>query len=536
VHITLKRAYVGATLRTKARTVGYLLLASTLGCAARVVNAPTLATVQTPYDVYGELFVRVQLSGMFPDSKAFADALPNEPPAQIVAEYRAEGSKPGFSLGTFVAEHFRLTPPVQPRRSNSDADVRDYIDRLWNELARGPDPPVPNSSKIALPYRYIVPGGRFTEIYYWDSYFSMLGLEASGRHDLTLAMLRNFAWLIDRYGYVPNGTRTYYLSRSQPPVFSLMVELVAERDGDAVYRTYLPELKREYAFWMEGESALAPHSAHRRVVRLRDGSLLNRYWDDRETPREEAYREDVATAHASTRPARDVYRNLRAGAESGWDFSSRWLADDGTLATIHTVDLLPPDLNSLLFLLESTIAKACGLVSDAACVSDMQARAAARKRSMWQQLWNPDVAAFTDYDWRTETKGRRVSAATLLPLYAKIGSAEQAAAIAQTIRSQLLLPNGLSPTPVRSGQQWDAPNGWAPLQWIAICGLRRYAEHALADQLTRRWVETNLAMFSQTGALLEKYDLDTHAGGAGGEYSLQEGFGWTNGVLRRLLE
>jgi alpha,alpha-trehalase len=524
-------------LRTRTRAIVYVLLASTVACGSWVFRPETVATVQTPYDTYGELFVRVQLSGMFPDSKVFADALPNEPPAQIVSEYRAECSKPGFNLNAFVAEHFSITPPVQtPRRSNRDADVRAYIDRLWNELAREPERPIPNSSKIALPYRYIVPGGRFTEIYYWDSYFSMLGLEASRRHDLTLAMLRNFAWLIDRYGYVPNGTRTYYLSRSQPPVFSLMVELVANRDGAAVYRTYLPELKREYEFWMSGASGLTPHSADRRVVRLGDGSLLNRYWDDRETPREEAYREDVATAHASTRPAREVYRNLRAAAESGWDFSSRWLLDDRTLATIHTTDLLPPDLNSLLYLLELTIAKACGLANDAACVTDMQARAASRKRSMSEHLWNADVAAFTDYDWRTEAKGRRVSAATLFPLYARVSSAEQAAAVAQTVRSQLLLPNGVSPSTVRSGQQWDAPNGWAPLQWIAISGLRRYAEQALADQLARRWVDTNLEVFAKTGTLVEKYDLDIHAGGAGGEYPLQEGFGWTNGVLRTLLE
>src|SRR4029078_11163085 len=151
----------------------------------------------------------------------------------------------------------------------------------------------------------------------------MLGLGQRGRHDLTVSMLDNFAWLIDQFGHVPNGNRSYYLSRSQPPFFAAMVALAAKRDGTATYRKSLPQLRREYEFWMEGERSLAPGAAHRRLVRLRDGTLLNRSWDDRDTPREEAYREDVATARESGRPAAEVYRDLRAAAESGWGFWAR---------------------------------------------------------------------------------------------------------------------------------------------------------------------------------------------------------------------
>ncbi len=181
--------------------------------------------------------------------------------------------------------------------------MRTHIDALWSVLERPPDPPQPNSSLLPLPYRYVVPGGRFREIYYWDSYFTMLGLEQSGRHDLVVEMVKNFAYLIDRFGHVPNGNRSYYLSRSQPPFFAAMIELLAQREGESVYATYLPELSREYEFWMDGAARLAPGSAYRRVVRLEDGTVLNRYWDDRETPREESYREDVETARLSTRPA-----------------------------------------------------------------------------------------------------------------------------------------------------------------------------------------------------------------------------------------
>ena len=184
--------------------------------------------------------------------------------------------------------------------------MREHIDALWKVLERKPEDQRPYSSRLALPHRYVVPGGRFNEIYYWDSYFTMLGLEESGRHDLTVSMLDNFAWLIDQFGHVPNGNRSYYLSRSQPPFFAAMVELAALRDGDATYRKYLPQLRREYEFWMEGAASLAPGSVHRRAVRLRDGTLLNRYWDDRDTPRDEAYREDVATARDSGRPPAEV--------------------------------------------------------------------------------------------------------------------------------------------------------------------------------------------------------------------------------------
>jgi alpha,alpha-trehalase len=181
----------------------------------------------------------------------------------------------------------------------------------------------PWSSLLALPQAYIVPGGRFSETYYWDSYFTMLGLAESGREDLLKCMADNFAWLIETYGHIPNGNRTYYLSRSQPPVFALMVELF-EEDGVRGAKRYLDHLKMEHAFWMDGAESLIPHQAYRHVVRMPDGSLLNRYWDDR-TRRGMNRGARTWRPPATGRPANEVYRDLRAGAASGWDYSSRWL-------------------------------------------------------------------------------------------------------------------------------------------------------------------------------------------------------------------
>jgi alpha,alpha-trehalase len=500
------------------------------------LRADTAAHIATPAELYGELFVRVQQESVFADSKTFVDAVPNRTPAQILQEYTRDSREAGFDLRAFVAERFDV-PKVGgvEYQTLRGQDVRQHIDRLWDVLTRKPSKDAMYSTRLPLPQQYVVPGGRFGEIYYWDSYFTMVGLEESGRHDLTSAMIDNFAYLIDQYGHIPNGNRSYYLSRSQPPFFAAMVELEAKSADEDVYARRLPQLQREYAFWMEGAQTLQPNEAHRRVVRLADGAVLNRYWDDRDTPREESYREDVATAQASQRPAAEVYRNLRAAAESGWDFSSRWFADGKTLATIRTIELVPVDLNSLLFQLETTIARGCEIIAQPSCAEDMQRRASDRKQAMGRYLWNDKEQAFTEYDWVKRVRVDQVTAATVYPLYFRVADKEQARAVAITVRERLLQPHGLATTAVPTGQQWDAPNGWAPLQWLAIAGFRHYGETSLAGVIAQRWVGKNLQVFQQTGKLVEKYDISSSGEGGGGEYPLQDGFGWTNGVLRKLL-
>jgi alpha,alpha-trehalase len=271
-------------------------------------------------------------------------------------------------------------PTVHPSLPGEPLET--YIARLWDVLSHQSDEMRGRSSLLPLPYPYVVPGGRFRELYYWDSYFTMLGLEADGRHDLALDMLKDFAFEIDCYGHVPNGNRTYYLTRSQPPFFSLMVDLIAEREGEGSYLTRLPELESEYEYWMDGSAFLQRGQGYRRLVRLADGTVLNRYWDNREAPRDESYREDVKTALGSHRDPGDLYRNLRAAAESGWDFSSRWLADGHSLNTIRTVSLLPVDLNSLMVHLEQTLAKAYRIKGDAGRSSQFAKLAAQRQAAI----------------------------------------------------------------------------------------------------------------------------------------------------------
>ena len=194
-----------------------------------------------PVQIAGALFEAVQQARIFPDSKTFPDCRARVDAKSINDAYLR-------MLRDFVAEHFEL-PAERPAVALATADsLAAHIDRLWAELERAPDPALPGSSAIALAHPYVVPGGRFREIYYWDSYFTAEGLVASGRLDLAEGMIRNFADLIDRYGYVPNGTRLYYLGRSQPPMFCAMLQLLERCRGFEAVRPFLPQLLREHAF------------------------------------------------------------------------------------------------------------------------------------------------------------------------------------------------------------------------------------------------------------------------------------------------
>jgi len=519
---------------------------------AAAAPQPASATApRPPSDLYGQLYRDVELAQVFADSKTFADMLPKEPPAQIVAAYadfqkqNANVSDPAArkaALTQFVNRYF--SPPTHAQDnyvSDPNQDVVAHIDTLWNVLLRKPDTKMnPYSSLLPLPRPYVVPGGRFDEIYYWDTWFIMLGLETSHRPQLARDALANFATLIERYGHIPNGNRTYYLSRSQPPFFAQMVNLVAQHDGDSVYLKYLPQLQKEYAYWMEGSQGLKPGDAARHVVRLPDGTLMNRYWDERGAPRDESYREDVMTSRAMPqREPADLWRNLRAGAETGWDYSSRWFADDKTLATIDVTSLVPVDLNCLMVGLERTLAKAYGLKGDARAAAQMNERAQRRVAAIDRVLWDPRLHAFGDYNFVDHALTHRLTAATMYPLFLGVATRAQAKQVAASARAGLLRPGGLATTQTSTGQQWDEPNGWAPLQYIAVVGLRRYGDHALARTIATRWIDTNLVYYQRTHKLVEKYDISSAATKAssagGGEYPLQDGFGWTNGVLRALL-
>ncbi len=504
------------------------LLASALALAACATPQPRGAATAaaSPAEVYGPLFADVQTRRIFPDGKTFVDATPKRAPEGIVRDYAAAKPADDVALRDFVLANFDV-PGTKPTAANDTArpPLAEHIRALWPQLTRPPVVPTPGSSALAMPRPYVVPGGRFREIYYWDSWFTMLGLVADGRDDLVEGMIDDFVSLVERYGHVPNGARTYYLSRSQPPFLYLMMGLSKVTDP-AVRARRLAALRREHAYWTSPD----------RAVIMADGPALQHWWDAKTSPRDESYREDVETAKASGRPPATVYRQLRAAAESGWDFSSRWLRDGRTLATIDTTAIAPVDLNSLLYGMERSIADACRASGDAACAKEFDYRADRRRAQVERWLWHEAEGRYGDFDTKAGAIKPGVSAATLYPLFVGLASPEHAAHVAETVERELLAPGGLRTTTVATGQQWDKPNGWAPLQWIAVEGLRRYGRDDLARRIATRFVATAAREYRASGKLLEKYDVEEARAGGGGEYPTQDGFGWTNGVVRAMQE
>jgi len=511
---------------------------TTLPSAAAALNRAQYA----PSRDLGPLFHDVQTSGVFEDSKTFVDMRPRRAAAEILAEWERSRGVPGFSLRAFVRREFEPPAAVATDvRADTTQPMERHLAALWPALTRQPDRPDARSSLVPLPNAYVVPGGRFREVYYWDSYFTMLGLVESGRTDLVKGMLDNFAHLVRTVGHVPNGNRTYYLGRSQPPYLAAMVGLYATATDTAGAHAYIEALEREHAFWNDGAARLTPGTAWRRAVRLPTGEVLNRYWDDVPAPRPESYREDEALGRMVVSDARRerLYRDLRAAAESGWDFSSRWMRDPSSLLSLETTAIAPVDLNALLYHAERTIAalrRHRGAGGDAAVAARFDSLAAARARAIRATMWDEDAGFFFDVRWRTgERVADRPTLAAAAPLYFGVATPAQATRTLARLERDFLKPGGFVTTTIASGQQWDAPNGWPPLQWLAIESARRYGRAALADTARTRWLALNRRTWRATGRMMEKYDVvDLARPAGGGEYPTQDGFGWTNGVALAL--
>ncbi|KNC91017.1 alpha,alpha-trehalase [Trabulsiella odontotermitis] len=514
---------------------GALLSMTTFSALAE--DAPA-APIQPPDILLGPLFNDIQSAKLFPDQKTFADAVPKSDPLMILADYRMQKNQTSFDLRHFVEVNFTLPQDKEKYVPPKDQTLRQHIDGLWPVLTRTTDSAEKWDSLLPLPKSYVVPGGRFREVYYWDSYFTMLGLAESDHWDKVEDMVDNFAYELDSWGHIPNGNRSYYLSRSQPPFFSLMVELLATHDGDDALKKYLPQMEKEHAYWMEGADALQAGQASKRVVKLQDGSLLNRYWDDRDTPRPESWLDDVNTAKSNpNRPATDIYRDLRSAAASGWDFSSRWMDNPQQLGTLRTTSIVPVDLNALMFKMEKMIATASKAAGDNDKAARYEALASARQSAMEKHLWNEKEGWYADYDLKSHKVRNQLTAAALYPLFVNAASRERAAKVATAAEHNLLKAGGISTTTVNSGQQWDAPNGWAPLQWVATAGLQNYGQDKIAMDVTWRFLTNVQHTYDREQKLVEKYDItSTGTGGGGGEYPLQDGFGWTNGVTLKMLD
>lgn len=497
-----------------------------------------LSDGKSPERAFGDLFNEVQIKRIYGDGKTFVDLVPRKRTNEIMREYRLAKKDPDFNLSEFLSRHFYEFAPHKERlyTMSPDRSPRQHVTELWPQLQRRNRKN--RGSLLALPYEYVVPGGRFSEQFYWDTYFIMLGLAADERWDLIEGMMKNYIYMIKKFGFIPTANRTYFLSRSQPPFFSHMVRLLATHKGRrSTYFEYLPHLLAEYRFWQKGKSAVKSHidsQAYARIVRMPNGAVMGRYYDNQIAPRPESQYEDLETAENAANKDK-IFLDLRAGAESGWDFSSRWFRDPQDIRSIHTTDLIPVDLNCLLYDLEVLIAETYKDLKQPLLVKRFRRLAEQRADAIRRYCWDDEDEFFHDFDFRVGQTTKRATLAAVFPLASGVATPEQAAAVARKLETDFLKGGGLLMTLMDTGQQWDAPNGWAPIQWVAIKGLQRYGYHDLANEIKHRWMSSTETVFSTRHKMIEKYDVVNESRmGGGGEYPLQDGFGWTNGVYAAL--
>ncbi|MGE5352313.1 MAG: alpha,alpha-trehalase TreF [Acidobacteriota bacterium] len=522
----------------------YFLFLVLLIQVAFAQNFDSLKAIKKTYiQLSGSLFEDVQMSSIFTDSKTFVDAVPIKNPAFIRKLYDSLKTLPGFNLKAFVYDNFFIPGgKADSLKLPQNEPMMRHIETLWQYLTRRPEEHINRySTLIPLKYPYVVPGGRFREVYYWDSFFTMLGLVSDGRVDEAEDMVRNFAYLIDSLKMIPNGNRVYYLTRSQPPFLALMIDLIAWYKNDYYWGAqFLDELLTEYHFWMNGleELSESDNQALNRTVLLDDDEgVLNRYYDFDTIPREESFRVDYQNSRNIPEAMRaGFFRNLRAAAESGWDFSSRWFQDAKSLTAIETTDILPVDLNSLLYFLENRLGFYYELTGNVEQSEFFRTKASKRAELINRIFYNEQDGFYHDFNWKEGRQTGVISLAGCFPMYFGIARPEYARRIAENLKKNFLMPGGLVTTLNETREQWDAPNGWAPLEWIAVKGLREYGLDSLAEEIKTRWVSLNGNVYKRTGRMMEKYNVENlELFGGGGEYPLQDGFGWTNGVAEAFI-
>lgn len=488
----------------------------------------------------GPLFEAVQYPGLFKDSKTFVDVIPKIDEKEIEKDYLASRNKSCFQLEPFLRKHFIFPHMANSPRSRLDtSSMNKYIESMWKVLEREPVQESQYDTLIPIPYPFIIPGGRFRETYYWDNYFTAIGLATIGEIELIEDIINNFVYLQKKVGHIPNGNRKYYCSRSQPPVFILLIELLKENTSFEHIKQYIPALEKEHEFWMDGQEKISSKSnTHRRIVLMPDGSILNRYYDDADTPRPEAYAEDRTLGdQLPEAEAKKLYRNIRAACESGWDFSSRWLVDPKNMLTHQTTDIIPVDLNSLLYALEQNLGEYHRLLNNHKKAQHFLTLAEKRKNAINRFCWCDAKKFFFDFNFKTEKPTPIYSLAATVPLFVSLATSEQAKAVAKKLKTDFLHVGGLPATTCESGQQWDGPNGWPPLHWFVVKGLLNYQHQELAVNIMYRFLKTAFVSFYRHKRILEKYNVcNLSRIATDGEYQTQTGFAWTNGIILKFQQ
>ncbi|XP_044145509.1 trehalase isoform X1 [Bufo gargarizans] len=512
----------------------------------------------------GEILHHVQLAKIFSDDKHFVDMGLLDTPEKTIKKFQAllNSSSSGdvdrnqiiqFLNTSFThpGAEFKEWNPLDWNKSPkflsqiADSKLRAWaadLNNLWKSLGRKISQDVMDHpelhSQIYVPNPIIVPGGRFREFYYWDSYWVINGLLLSEMYDTARGMIENFLYIVDRYGFIPNGGRVYYLNRSQPPFLTLMMESYMNSHNNMTFlREKINLLKKEYDFWMTKRNISVEQNGKKYT--------LNRYYVPAGGPRPESYSKDYELAVNLTAGAdQSLYSELKAAAESGWDFSSRWFfGSTNTLRDTKTSVMIPVELNAILCRVERLMAKFYTDLNMPDEASKFSTALNQRVEAVQAVLWDESLGIWLDYNRNNTSRNKNFYPTNLSPLWASCYTdpavVEKAVSYLET-SGALSYQNGLPTSFKESGEQWDFPNAWPPLQHIVIEGLEKTQSKKAQDiafSLAQKWVTVNYKAYDKYKAMFEKYNVEGDGKpGGGGEYDVQLGFGWTNGVIIQLLD
>ncbi|KAL3125943.1 hypothetical protein niasHT_009472 [Heterodera trifolii] len=471
-------------------------------------------------------------------------------------------------LKKFVREHFGKADdfldspkPVDwkenpPKLQNiADPQLKTFANQLhdlWKELGKK----MPDSAKekkstlIYVPNPFVVPGGRFREFYYWDAYWIVRGLLASGMTESVKHMCDNYAEMVNKFGFVPNGGRIYYNKRSQPPFLTFMVNDYFAETGDTEYlKTILPVLEKELQFWRSKRSVQVNVKERLRT--------FYQYRAESNVPRPESFCQDVDLVKdiPNLEEKKRIWNELASAAESGWDFSSRWIEEDTNeanealkwkLTRLMITKIVPVDLNALICGNLEMLSNLYHQIGDKGKANKYHKEFQAFREDVHDLFY--DKGGWFDYNLKNQTLIKRFYGSIVVPLFARCyhtADVEETEKILSQLeefdRNNKIMSQqfGVPTSAIASGQQWDFPNIWPPLAHMLIEGLRRSGIKRMEDKardLAQKYVSANHELFNQCGKhMFEKTTADEGAPGKGGEYTVQIGFGWTNGAILDLL-
>nr|QIJ96702.1 trehalase 1 [Glyphodes pyloalis] len=537
--------------------------------AAAVVGDDLPPSCGKPVYCDSDLLHFVQMARLYPDSKSFVDMHMRRDPEEILEDFdqllnSSQRNPTREQIQAFVNENFNEEVEIENWLPSDytenpkfllgirDEKLRQYgkdLNGIWPNLGRKVKASVLENpdrySLIPIPNGFIVPGGRFREIYYWDTYWIIEGLLISGMPETAKGMIDNLIQLLKKLGHVPNGSRYYYQERSQPPLLTAMVSLYIRETGDTKFlKDNIEALEDELRYWLDTQ-----------IVTFDKGEethTLLRYYSPSKGPRPESYYEDYSGAQnfQSNDRQTEYYIDLKSAAESGWDFSTRWFMDadgnnSGNLSTIHTKDIVPVDLNAIFANALQNMAYFEGLLKNTRRASHWAYLAKQWRSTIQEVFWDEDDGIWYDYSLSLGKHRKYFYPSNVAPLWMgavdkRLVKKHSARVLEYLAKSHGLdFPGGVPVSLINSGEQWDFPYAWPPLVSVVVNALEALDTEEgkkVAFRVAETWVRACHKGFLESKQMFEKYDVEVPGRfGGGGEYTVQTGFGWANGVVLEFL-